>query len=212
MDVAILVFDGMTALGATGPYEVLSRLPGANVILTAPEPRSYRDAQRALALVADVALDDVAAPDIVVVPGGPGEVELRHDARVLDWLREVHETTTWTTSVCTGSLVLAAAGLLDGVYATSHWLALDELGRLGARAVAQRVVVDGKVITSAGPSAGIDMALLLASLVEGDLVAQQIQLSLEYDPEPPFDAGSPLRAPAVVVELARATSRFVRTT
>lgn len=212
MDVAILVFDGMTALGATGPYEVLSRLPGANVILTAAEARSYRDAQRALALVADVPLDDVTAPDIVVVPGGPGEVELRHDARVLDWLREVHQTTTWTTSVCTGSLVLAAAGLLDGLYATSHWLALDELGRLGATAVPQRVVVDGKIITAAGSSAGIDMALLLASLVEGDLVAQQIQLSLEYEPEPPFDAGSPLRAPAVVVELARATSRFVRTT
>jgi transcriptional regulator GlxA family with amidase domain len=212
VDVAILLFDGMTALGATGPYEVLSRLPGANVMFTAASAGPCRDAQRALSLVADFTLDEVAAPDIVVVPGGPGEVEVRHDTRVLDWLREVHETTTWTTSVCTGSLVLAEAGLLDGVYATSHWLALEELGRLGATAVTERVVIDGKIITAAGVTAGIDMALVLASLVEGDLVAQQIQLSIEYEPEPPFDAGSPLSAPAVVVELARATSRFVRTT
>jgi putative intracellular protease/amidase len=212
VDVAILLFDGMAALSATGPYEVLSRLPGANVVFAAAEAGPHRDAQRALALVADVALDDVGAPDIVVVPGGPGEIELRHDVRVLDWLREAHETTTWTTSVCTGSLVLAAAGLLDGVAATSHWLALDELARLGATAVSDRVVVDGRIITAAGVSAGIDMALLLASLVEGDLVAQQIQLSIEYEPEPPFDAGSPLSAPPVVVELARATSRFARIT
>lgn len=211
MDVAILVFDGMTALGATGAYEVLSRLPGCNVVFTATDAGPHRDAQRALSLVADVALDEATTPDVVVVPGGPGEIQVRHDARVIDWLREAHETTTWTTSVDTGSLVLAEAGLLDGMTATSHWLALDELGRLGANPVAERVVVDGKIITAAGASAGIDMALLLASLVEGDLVAQQIQLSIEYEPEPPFDAGSPLRAPAVVVELARATSRFVRT-
>ncbi|MBV8952075.1 MAG: DJ-1/PfpI family protein, partial [Actinobacteria bacterium] len=178
---------------------------------TAAETGAHRDAQRGLSLVADVAIDEVTAPDVLVVPGGPGEVQVRHDLRVLDWLREMHETTTWTTSVCTGSLVLAEAGLLDGVAATSHWLALDELSRLGAAALAQRIVVDGKIITAAGASAGIDMALLVASLVEGDLVAQQIQLSIEYEPEPPFDAGSPSHAPAVVVELARATSRFART-
>jgi transcriptional regulator GlxA family with amidase domain len=112
--------------------------------------------------------------------------------------------------VCTGSLILAAAGLLDGVRATSHWLALDELARLGAEPVTERVVVDGRIVTAAGVSAGIDMALLLASMLEGDLVAQEIQLSLEYDPRPPFNAGSPATAPPVVVELARATSRFAR--
>jgi putative intracellular protease/amidase len=212
VEVAILIFDGVTALDAIGPYEVLSRLPGTEVVHVAAEPGTFRDSQRSLALVADRGIDDVTAPDVVVVPGGPGEVDVRHDARVLTWLREVHETTTWTTSVGTGSLILAAAGLLEGVYATSHWLALDELTRLGANAVPDRVVVDGKFVSGAGVSAGIDMALSLAALAEGELVAQGIQLSIEYDPQPPFDAGSPLSAPPVVVELERAKSRFARTT
>jgi putative intracellular protease/amidase len=212
VDVAILIFDGVTALDAIGPYEVLCRLPGTDVVHVAAEPGAFRDSQRSLTLVADRGIDEVTAPDVVVVPGGPGEVGLRHDARVLAWLRDVHQTTTWTTSVGTGSLVLAAAGLLDGVCATSHWLALDELTRLGAFAVAERVVVDGKVLTGAGASAGIDMALSLAALLEGELVAQGIQLSIEYDPQPPFDAGSPQSAPPVVVELERAKSRFARTT
>jgi putative intracellular protease/amidase len=212
VDVAILIFDGVTALDAIGPYEVLSRLPGTDVVHVGAQPGTYRDSQRSLTLVADRGIEDVTAPDVVVVPGGPGEAEVRHDGRVLAWLRDVHETTTWTTSVGTGSLILAAAGLLEGVCATSHWLALDELGRLGAVAVSERVVVDGKFVTGAGVSAGIDMALSLASLVEGDLVAQGIQLSIEYDPQPPFDAGSPHCAPPVVVELERAKSRFARTT
>jgi transcriptional regulator GlxA family with amidase domain len=125
---------------------------------------------------------------------------------VLDWLRTVDETTTWTTSVCTGSLILAAAGLLTGRRATSHWLALDELRRLGAEPVTERVVFDGKLVTAAGVSAGIDMALTLAARIAGDTVAQAIQLGIEYDPQPPFDAGSPQKAPAEVVQFLRANS------
>jgi len=142
------------------------------------------------------------------VPGGPGEVAARAGGPVLEWLTEVDRTSTWTTSVCTGSLILAAAGLLDGKRATSHWLALEQLGRLGAEPVAERVVFDGKYVTAAGVSAGIDMALALAARVAGDTVAQAIQLGIEYDPQPPFDAGSPHKAPAEVVELLRARSRF----
>jgi transcriptional regulator GlxA family with amidase domain len=161
-----------------------------------------------LTLVAEHSLADAAQPDIVLVPGGPGEVAARAGGPVLEWLREVDRTSTWTTSVCTGSLILAAAGLLDGRRATSHWLALEQLGRLGAEPVPERVVFDGKYATAAGVSAGIDMALALAARVAGDTVAQAIQLGIEYDPQPPFDAGSPLKAPAEVVELLRARSRF----
>jgi transcriptional regulator GlxA family with amidase domain len=127
---------------------------------------------------------------------------------VLEWLGAVHETSTWTTSVCTGSLILAAAGLLKGRRATSHWLALEELGKLGAQPVSERVVFDGKIVTAAGVSAGIDMALALAAEVAGEAVAQAIQLGIEYDPQPPFDAGSPRTAPAEIVAAARARSRF----
>jgi transcriptional regulator GlxA family with amidase domain len=142
------------------------------------------------------------------VPGGPGEVGTRAGGPALDWVRTVHETTTWTTSVCTGSLVLAAAGLLNGKRATSHWLAMEQLARLGAQPVSERVVFDGKVVTAAGVSAGIDMALSLAARIGGDHVAQAIQLGIEYDPQPPFDAGSPAKAPAELVSLLRDRSRF----
>ena len=127
---------------------------------------------------------------------------------MLEWLRAVHETSTWTTSVCTGSLILAAAGLLEGRRATSHWLALEKLRELGAEPVSERVVFDGKIVTAAGVSAGIDMALALAARVAGEQVAQAIQLGIEYDPQPPFDAGSPQKAPAEIVELLRGNSRF----
>ena len=127
---------------------------------------------------------------------------------MLDWLRAADRTSTWTTSVCTGSLILAAAGLLDGRPATGHWLAMDELRRLGAQPTGQRVVFDGKIVTGAGVSAGIDMALTLAERIAGPEVAQAIQLGIEYDPQPPFDAGAPEKAPAAIVELLRARSRF----
>ncbi len=132
------------------------------------------------------------------MPGGPGQAALMEDGPVHEWLRAAHETSTWTASVCTGSLILAAAGLLEGRRATSHWLALEELGRLGAEPTAERVVFDGKLVTAAGVSAGIDMALALAARIAGEQVAQAIQLGIEYDPQPPFDAGSPQKAPAAV--------------
>jgi putative intracellular protease/amidase len=209
MKIAILLYDRLTALDAIGPYEVLSRLPGARVTFVAAEPGPVRTDNGMLTLVAERSIGDVGNPDIVLVPGGPGEVAARAGGGVLEWLGAVHETTTWTTSVCTGSLILAAAGLLAGRRATSHWLALQELGRLGAVPVSERVVFDGKIVTAAGVSAGIDMALALAAKVAGDDVAQAIQLGIEYDPQPPFDAGSPEKAPAAIVALLRDNSRFV---
>jgi transcriptional regulator GlxA family with amidase domain len=208
MNIAILLYDKFTALDAIGPYEVLSRLPGASVTFVAAEPGPVRTDNGMLTLLVEHSLDDVRQPEIVLVPGGPGEVAARAGGAALEWLRAVDRTSTWTTSVCTGSLVLAAAGLLDGRRATTHWLAFDELRRLGAEPVDERVVFDGKLVTAAGVSAGIDMALALAARIAGDQVAQAIQLGIEYDPQPPFDAGSPHKAPAAVVELLRSRSRF----
>jgi transcriptional regulator GlxA family with amidase domain len=208
MNIAILLYDKFTALDAIGPYEVLSRLPGASVQFVAAEPGAVRTDNGMLTLLAEHSLEDVRQPDIVLVPGGPGEVAARAGGAALDWLRDADRTSTWTTSVCTGSLILAAAGLLDGRRATTHWLAFDELRRLGAEPVDERVVFDGKLVTAAGVSAGIDMALALAAQIAGDTVAQAIQLGIEYDPQPPFDAGSPHKAPVEIVELLRSRSRF----
>ncbi len=208
MNIAIVLYDRFTALDAIGPYEVLSRLPGASVAFAAVEPGPVRTDSGMLTLLAERSLEEVREPDIVLVPGGPGEVAARASGAVLDWLKVADRASTWTTSVCTGSLILAAAGLLDGRRATSHWLALEELRRLGAEPVRERVVFDGKLVTAAGVSAGIDMALTLAARIAGDAVAQAIQLGIEYDPQPPFDAGSPTKAPVEIVELLRARSRF----
>jgi putative intracellular protease/amidase len=209
MNTAILLYDGFTALDAIGPYEALSRIPGASVTFVASERGELRTDNDMLSLVAERSLDEVTAPEIVLVPGGPGEVAERAGGPALEWLRAAHETSTWTTSVCTGSLILAAAGLLDGKRATSHWLALEKLRELGAEAVEERVVFDGKIVTAAGVSAGIDMSLALAARIAGEQVAQAIQLGIEYDPQPPFNAGSPRTAPPEIVELLRAHSRFV---
>jgi len=209
MNTAILLYDGFTALDAIGPYEVLSRLPGGRVTFVAAEAGPVRTDNRMLTLLAEQSLAEVPAPDVVLVPGGPGEVAARAGGPALDWLRAVHETSAWTTSVCTGSLILAAAGLLEGKRATSHWLAHAKLAELGAVGVEERVVIDGKIVTAAGVSAGIDMALSLAAKIAGDAVAQAIQLGIEYDPQPPFDAGSPRTAPAEIVALLRGRSRFV---
>jgi len=204
MQVAVLLYDRFTALDAVGPYDVLGRIPGAQVTFVAAEPGPVRTEQRSLALVADAPMREYPHPDIVVVPGGFGTRDLLEDEEILGWLREAHEQTKWTTSVCTGSLLLAAAGILDGLEATTHWLARDELAALGAVPVPDRVVRQGKIVTAAGVSSGIDMALHLAALEAGDTVAQAIQLGIEYDPAPPFDAGSPEKAPADVVDLLRA--------
>ena len=207
MDIAIPIFDRITALDAIGPYEVLSRLPGARVRFVAVTPGPYRTDNRQLALIADEPLSAVPRPEIIVVPGGFGTRELMTPNPLLDWIRSVHETTEWTTSVCTGSLLLGAAGLLAGLEATSHWASLDQLRELGARPTLRRVVVQGKIVTAAGVSSGIDMALTLAARIAGDEVAQSIQLGIEYDPQPPFRAGSPETAPPHIVERQRARLR-----
>lgn len=211
MQIAILLFDRFTALDAVGPYQVLSGLPGAEVAFVAEHPGPIRDDQGSLILSAQAGLSDVPHPDIVVVPGGPGQNDQMQDGPVHVWLRAADQSSAWTTSVCTGSLILAAAGLLTGRRATCHWLALDELRRLGASPVAERVVFDGKYTTAAGVSSGIDMGLALAGRIAGDAVAQAIQLMIEYDPEPPYDAGSPGKAPAEIVARLRSSSRFTPT-
>jgi transcriptional regulator GlxA family with amidase domain len=160
-----------------------------------------------LSIVAEASLDDLPHPDVLVFPGGTGTRPLLDDEAILDWVRTAHETSTYTTSVCTGSLVLAAAGVLAGLDATTHWLELETLGKLGAHSTSKRVVEQGKVITAAGVSSGIDMALLLASRIAGDQFAKGIQLLIEYDPQPPFDAGSKEKAPPEIVELIETMAR-----
>lgn len=209
MQIAIVLFDRFTALDAVGPYEMLCRVPGAETVFVAQQPGPVRNDHGALGLVADRRLEEVPAPDIVVVPGGPGQSAQMENEALLGWLRSAHATSTWTTSVCTGSLLLAAAGLLKGRRATSHWLALDSLAAFGARPAGERVVSDGKFITAAGVSAGIDMGLTLVGRVAGDEHAQVVQLGTEYDPQPPYDAGSPQKAPAEIVDKLRAKSRFI---
>ncbi|MER5973577.1 DJ-1/PfpI family protein [Streptomyces sp. NPDC002055] len=209
MQIAILLFDRLTALDAVGPYEVLSRLPGAEPVFVGERTGPVRNESGSLGLVADALLGELPAPDVIVVPGGPGQTAQMEDGPVHDWLRSADRGSTWTASVCTGSLILAAAGLLTGRRATSHWLALDQLPALGAEPVRERYVFDGKYATAAGVSAGIDMALALAGRIAGDTVAQAIQLGHEYDPQPPYAAGSPDTAPPEVVEALRARSRFV---
>jgi putative intracellular protease/amidase len=206
MQIAIPLYDGVTALDAIGPYEPLSRIPGADVRFVGLQAGPIRCDTKALSLVADYAVEDVSSPEVIVVPGGEGSRRESGDA-LLDWIRSVHETTKWTTSVCTGSLLLGKAGILDGLKATSHWIYLDMLREYGAEPTLDRVVEQGKVITAAGVSSGIDMALRLIQLEAGDELAQAIQLSVEYDPQPPLDAGSPEKAPSHIVELVRSVER-----
>jgi transcriptional regulator GlxA family with amidase domain len=201
MNIAILIFDKLTALDAIGPYEVLRSVPGWEVKFVAPERGQVRADSGALGLSADYSLEEVSEADIVLVPGGEGNRPLLSDEAVLSWLRRIDAGSKWTTSVCTGSLVLGAAGLLNGKRVTGHWLYLEQLREFGADPVGGRFVEDGKVITAAGVSAGIDMALHLVGQEAGPEVAQAVQLGIEYDPQPPFDAGSPGKAPTPIVEL-----------
>jgi len=204
MEIAILLFDGTTHLDSVGPYEVLHNLPDTDVKFVAKAKGAYRDRCGMLSLNADFSLDEVTAPDILVVPGGGGADAAAEDRELTDWVAAVHATTTWTTSVCTGALILGGAGILDGIKATTHWRALDTLRTFGAEPVTERVVREGKVITAAGVSSGIDMALTLAAEVAGDDIAKAIQLGIEYDPEPPFDAGDHTKAPEDRIALWRA--------
>jgi putative intracellular protease/amidase len=193
--IAFLLYPDMTALDAVGPYEVLARLPGAEVKFVASTPGPITT-DAGMVLSADSALDEVTSPDIIVVPGGPGTMPALEDTAAVNWLRRAHTTSKWTTSVCTGSLLLGAAGVLAGKRATGHWILRDMLRQFGAEPVAERVVVQGNVITAAGVSAGIDMALVLAAAEAGADEAKALQLVIEYDPDPPFDSGSLEKADA----------------
>jgi transcriptional regulator GlxA family with amidase domain len=204
MQVAYLLYERFAALDITGPYEVLNAVRGTESVFIAQHAGPVRNETGSLAIVADRSIEEVVAPDIVVVPGGFGTRLLLDHEPLLSWLRRAHETTTWTTSVCTGALLLAAAGLLDEAPATTHWLAREKLASLGARPVPDRVVRHGKIITAAGVSAGIDMALRLVQLMRGAETAQAIQLGIEYDPDPPFNTGSPDKAPPAIVEAVTA--------
>ena len=207
MKIAIPLFDGFTALDAVGPYEILSRIRGAEVVFLAERAGPVTADTGMLTLIAGRTLAELPRPEVVLVPGGPGTRALLRDGPLLRWLRRAHQTSTWTTSVCTGSLLLAAAGLLDGREATGHFLERETLRELGARPQQRRVVRDGKLITAAGVSAGIDMGLELAAQIAGERAAQAIQLAIEYDPQPPFDCGAPERAPAAILNAVKAAAR-----
>ena len=204
MKIAILIYDGFTALDAVGPYEVLSCLPGAKVHFVSTELGPKRAHTNFLSVMADYTLDDIQDPEIIVVSGGTkGTMVAAEDPRILSWLQKAHETSKWTTSVCTGSLILGAAGILKGLQATTHWYARDILEKFGAQYLSERVVRQGKIITAAGVSSGIDMALHLAKEVAGPEMAKVIQLLIEYDPKPPFDSRSIAKAESSIVELAK---------
>jgi putative intracellular protease/amidase len=204
VDIACLVFEGITALDIIGPYEVLARLPGAEVRFVAKEHGPIRTDNKVLGIVADHAIADITSADVLVVPGGFATANLERDQSLLEWIRAIDATSTWTTSVCTGSMLLAAAGLLEGKKATTHWASLERLREYGAIPTSERVVEQGKYVTAAGVSSGIDMALTLAARIAGDDIAQAIQLSIEYDPQPPFDSGSVAKAPRAVLDLVSA--------
>ena len=194
MQIVFLFYDGMTALDAVGPHEVLCRLPVAKVCRVAKKSGTIRTDSAGLELVAEYSLTDVTHADVLVIPGAGSATALQDHPEVLAWIRSIHSTTQWTTSVCTGSLILGAAGILSGERATTHWAVMNRLSHWGAEPVPNRVVESGKIITAAGVSAGIDMALTLAAKISGPQVAQALQLGIEYDPEPPFDVGSPEKA------------------
>lgn len=195
--IAIPLFPRFTALDGIGPYEVLQRIPGFDITFIGPRRGEIMRSENGfLGIEIDAAYEDMPSPDVIVFPGGIGTRDLLGDESVLDWLRHAHETSTFTTSVCTGSLMLAAAGLLDGLTATTHWSAMDILTRYGAVPTSQRVVehLDRRIITAAGVSSGIDMALRLVEVLVDRTAAEAAQLMIEYDPQPPFDAGSVAKA------------------
>ncbi len=194
--VAIPLFDRFTALDAIGPYEVLQRVPGIDVVFVGHELGEVRSDNGMLGIVRDATFEEVPSPEVLVFPGGVGTRAVETDARVLDWVRSVHATSRWTTSVCTGSLVLAAAGLLAGMTATTHWATYGELARFDVIPVADRVVehLDERIVTAAGVSSGIDMALRLIELLVDTTAARAAQLMIEYDPAPHVDSGSVAKA------------------
>ncbi|GAA0663648.1 DJ-1/PfpI family protein [Kitasatospora atroaurantiaca] len=203
MDIVIPLFDRFEPLDAIGPYEILAHVPGATVRFVTPEPGQVSDVLGAMTVAVGTRYDEVESCDVLLVPGGAGTRPLLKDEDFLAWVRRIHDGSTFTTSVCTGSLVLGAAGLLRGLTATTHWGATAELESFGARYSAERVIRHDRIVTSAGVSSGIDMAVRLAAWLTDDLTAQAIQLYTEYDPQPPFDSGSVAKAPAAVLDRAR---------
>lgn len=204
MDIAILLYEGVTALDAVGPYEVWARLPNANIHFVAKDLKPKDCDSGFLTLLAHYELSEVQHPQVLLIPGSvAGFRSVMQDRKVLDWIVAAHESSQWTTSVCSGSMILGAAGLLRGLKATTHWMALNYLPEFGATATTDRVVQQGKIITAAGVSAGIDMALHLVKHLMGDAFAQAAQLMIEYDPQPPFDSGSVSKAPAEIVKIAK---------
>jgi transcriptional regulator GlxA family with amidase domain len=197
VQIALALYPKFTMLDIVGPFQVLVDVPGHDVSFVAEQAGPVPDHTGRGGLVATTSFDAVTAPDVVVVPGGLGDTELQ--PALVQWLRSVHPTTTWTTSVCTGAIYLAAAGILDGLDATTHWVRREQLEQLGAHYTADRVVQRGKVVTAAGVSSGIDMALTLLDRMYGAEMAEMVQLAIEYDPQPPFDAGSPAKAPEALV-------------
>ena len=203
MDIVIPLFDHFEPLDAIGPYEILAYVPGATVRFVTAEPGLVQDVLGSLPVHVPTAYRDVESCDVLLVPGGGSFLTMVDDADFLDWVRQMHAGSRFTTSVCTGSLVLGAAGLLDGLAATTHWNAVAQLESYGAVYTPERVVRRQRVITSAGVSSGIDMAIQLAALLTDEVTAQAIQLYTEYDPQPPFDTGSVAKAPAEVLRRAR---------
>jgi transcriptional regulator GlxA family with amidase domain len=202
MQIAIGLYPGFTALDAIGPYNVFTNVPGADVVLCAERKGTLADENGLLHLEMEHTFDDVPEPDVLLVPGGLiTRIIAAEGGPIVDWIRAAHETTTYTTSVCTGALLLGAAGVLQGLRATTHWLAYDHLRRYDADPTEERVVIEGKVATAAGVSSGIDLALTLVDKLYGAEVAQAVQLGIEYDPQPPYDTGAPSKAPAEIREL-----------
>jgi transcriptional regulator GlxA family with amidase domain len=202
MQIAIGLYPEFTALDAIGPYQVLSNVPGVDVVVCAEQKGRLSDDNGLLVFDVEHTFDDVPSPDILLVPGGLITRKLAQErGPIVDWIRKAHETTQHTTSVCTGALLLGAAGVLEGKTATTHWIAYDALAGYGATPTEQRVVRDGKVLTAAGVSAGIDLALTLVGELFGAEVAQAVQLGIEYDPQPPYDAGAPSKAPAEIRDM-----------
>lgn len=203
MIIAVGLYQGFTALDAIGPYEILTHLPDAETVICAETAGVVDDHNDLVHLRVDKSFADVPRPDVLLVPGGPCAGQLAADGHpIVDWIRQAHPHTAWTTSVCTGALLLGAAGLLKGLPATTHWSAYDELASYGAKPTEQRVVTSGRIVTGAGVSAGIDLALNLATDIAGPEIAQTIQLAIEYDPHPPFDAGAPSKAPKAIYDMA----------
>jgi transcriptional regulator GlxA family with amidase domain len=205
VQIAIGLYPGFTALDAIGPYAVFTNVPGVDVVVCADRAGPLADESDLLHFDLAHTFDEVPAPDVLLVPGGLVTRRIAAEGGpIVDWIRAAHETTTYTTSVCTGALLLGAAGVLDGLPATTHWVAYDHLRSYGAQPTEQRVVIEGKVATAAGVSAGIDLALTLVDRLHGAEVAQAVQLGIEYDPQPPHDTGAPSKAPAEIRDLVSA--------